>query len=249
MIYVNWEKSSKVDFDDSIQFGRAVFETILIREKPVFLMEHIERLNKSSKKLSINNFLDIDEIKEFIKKENIKNCALKVILSDKNIILTTRSLTYNEGTYKNGFKVRLSKVIRNSTSIMPYIKSTNYIENILEREEALKNNFNEVVFMNENKLLTEGSISNIYIVKDSIIKTPKVTCGLLDGTLRKWIISNFEVEQGEYNIEDIINSDGIFLTNSLVGVIRVSEFNGKKFGEHILIEKISKKYFEFLEGF
>lgn len=249
MIYVNWEKSSKVDFDDSIQFGRAVFETILIREKPVFLIEHIERLNISSKKLFINNFLDIDKIKEFIKKENIKNCALKVILSDKNIILTTRNLTYNKEIYKKGFKVKLSKVIRNSTSIMPYIKSINYIENILEREEALKNNFNEVVFMNENKLLTEGSISNIYIVKDFIIKTPKVDCGLLDGTLRKWIISNFEVEEGEYNIEDIINSDGIFLTNSLVGVIRVSEFNGKKFEEHILIEKISKKYFEFLEEF
>lgn len=60
---------------------------------------------------------------------------------------------------------------------------------------------------------------------------------------------NFEVEEGKFTLEDLKESECIFLTNSLVGIIKVSEFEGKKFNENIFFSEIISKYSGFLKGF
>ena len=45
----------------------------------------------------------------------------------------------------------------------------------------------------------------------------------------------------------MLNSDEVFLTNSLVGVIKVSEIENKLFNSE-LIEKIKKQYDEAING-
>lgn len=249
MMWINWNLNSNYLFDDSLQYGRAVFETILVKNKAIFLKEHIERLNLGANKLEINNKVELKDIEKFIINNSIKNCSLKIILTEKNIILNTRELTYKKEDYKNGFKLSVSKVKRNSTSMITYLKSTNYIENIIEREKALKSGFNEVIFLNEKGFITEGSISNLYFIKNFKIKTAKVSSGLLDGTVRKWIISNFTVEEGDYDIEELLSSDAVFLSNSLMGIMKVSNIEDIEFKENELFNKIKNKYFEFLEDF
>lgn len=249
MICINWEINNNITLDEGLYFGKGVFETILIRNKAVFLEEHINRLQEGASLLKINNTVSIKEVENFLKKKKIRNCSLKIILTDKNIIAITRDITYTMDIYKRGFKLKISNVRRNSTSIMPYIKSINYIENIIERNKAIEEGFDEVLFLNENNFITEGSISNIYFIKNNKIKTATVNLGLLDGTVRKWLMKNFEVEEGEFTLEDLKESECIFLTNSLVGIIKVSEFEGKKFNENIFLDKIISEYLEFLKGF
>ena len=65
----------------------------------------------------------------------------------------------------------VSKVRRNSTSRLCYIKSTCYIENLIEKEEAKKKGFDDVIFLNENGYITETSCANIFIVKNNEIYT------------------------------------------------------------------------------
>lgn len=249
MIYVNWEIKNDIILDDGLCFGKGVFETILIRNKAVFLEEHINRLQEGASLLKINNTVSVKEIESFIEKEKIKDCSLKIILTDKNIVAITRDITYTKNSYERGFKLKLSSVRRNSTSIMPYVKSINYIENIIERNKAIENGFDEVLFLNENNFITEGAISNVYFIKNNKIKTAAVNLGLLDGTIRKWLIKNFEVEEGKFTLKDLKESECMFLTNSLVGIIKVSEFEGKKFNENIFFSEIISKYSGFLKEF
>ena len=133
-------------------------------------------------------------------------------------------------------KLTLSKVSRNSTSRLCYIKSTCYIENLLEKEEAKKKGFDDVIFLNEKGYITETSCANIFIVKNDEIFTPRITDGLLDGIIRRKIIENFKVQEKSITFEEMSKSDEVIITNSLMGAISVRKvedikYNNEKFGE------------------
>ena len=228
--------------DKGFFFGRGVFETILIKEKPIFLKEHIERLNNGIKALSIGNEVIIDDISDIIKKYSLKNCVLKIAVTEKNLVLEVRKNNYKVEDYIKGFSIKISNVNRNSKSRLTYIKSLNYLENIIEREEALKNGYDEVIFLNEKGFVTEGSISNIFIVKDKKIHTAKVESGLLPGVVRKFVIDKFEVIEKEIVIEDLFNADELFITNSLLGIMGIRKLENKIFQENKITIRIREKY-------
>lgn len=245
--YIENENYGNISIDTGIQFSKAVFETILIKNKPILLKEHIERLNIAIKKLDIQNTIDIVEVEKIIISNNLKFCALKILVSDKNKIATTRAIPYTDIDYKNGFKLGLSNVIKNSTSILSYIKSTAYIENIIEKNKIIKLGFNEVLFLNESGYIAECSMSNIFFIKNKKIYTPCIDSGILNGIIRAWIIKNFKVVEGHYTLDDLYNADAAFLTNSLMGIMSVKEFNQKKFTDKNIVNKIKDSYFELLE--
>lgn len=237
MIYTD-----KIELDNGLFFGKGLFETILVKEKPVFLKEHIERINNASKTLDIKRNIDYKEVLNFIEKNNIKNKAFKITLTDENVIYSTRNISYAKDNYEKGFSLYLSKVLRNSTSKLTFVKSTCYIENIMEKALAKDLGYDEPIFLNEKGFLAEGATSNIFFIKDNKILTPKVEVGLLDGIIRQWVIRNFKVEEGEYTLDDLISSKGIFITNSLLGIMKVCEFKGKKFNNHDKIEEVINAY-------
>ena len=212
----------KALIDTGIFFGRGVFETILLKGKPHFLNEHVERLNDGITKLSLGDHITSDMVLEKI-----------------------NEIKYKAENYEQGFKVKLSNNIRNSKSCLTYIKSINYLDNLLEYEKAQKEEYNEVLFLNENNKLSEGSTTNVFIVKDNNIYTPYEKCGLLSGIIRKYVIDNFKVYEKEISKEELLNADEVFLTNSLVGVIKVSEIEGCKFRNRVA-EKVRKAYEEYI---
>ncbi len=232
----------KINLDSGYFFGRGVFETILIKDNPIFLKEHIDRLNKGIKTLNLGDEVLIEDILNLIRKYSIKNCALKIAVSEKNIVLEKRENKYKSEDYLKGFSLKISSINRNSKSKLTYIKSINYLENILEREEALKNGYDEVLFLNENGFVTEGSISNIFIVKNRKIFTPSVKSGLLPGIVRKFIIDEYNVIEKEVLIDDLFNADELFVTNSLLGIMGISNLEDKIFSDNRITLSIREKY-------
>lgn len=235
-------KDEYIKLDSGYLFGRGVFETILIKEEPIFLKEHIERLNRGIEYLNLGDKIEEKFVLDKIKYYNIKNKALKIIVSEKNFILEERELTYKEEDYNTGFSLKLSKVVRSSKSDILKIKSINYLENIIEREKALKEGVNEVVFLNEKGFLTEGSISNIFIVKDKNIYTPHEDSGILKGTVRSFLLKNYNVKEKNISLEDLLQCDEIFITNSLIGIMKISKFEDKIYKKDKITESIRKQY-------
>ena len=122
------------------------------------------------------------------------------------------------------------------------IKSTNYIENILEKQKASKNGYNDVVFFNEKGFVSETSCANIFIVKDNKIVTPHKNDGLLGGIIRNWILVNFDVCEKSITKEELENADEVFLTNSLMGIMSVNKLNNIKFRLRDKSEIITEAY-------
>lgn len=232
----------KITIDSGYFFARGVFETILVKDKPIFLEEHINRLNNGINTLQIGELVEVEDINNIIKDFNIKNCVLKIVVTEKNMVLETRELVYKSGDYLIGFSLKVAGTLKNSTSKLTYIKSMNYLENLLEREEALKEGYNEVIFLNEKGYVCEGSLSNIFIVKDSIILTPEVKSGLLPGVVRDYVIKNFQVVEKEINLDEVMNADEIFITNSLLGIMGVSKFENRILTENKITIKIREEY-------
>lgn len=239
-------KQGEAILDEGIFFGKGVFETILFLEKPIFLKEHIERLKNGMKELGLEE-LEEEMLLDYISLNFIKNKAVKILVTPQNIIITEREIPYIEEDYIQGSSLKLSKVRRNSTSMLCYIKSTNYIENIIEKNKAKEDGFKDVLFLNENGYLSETSCANIFIVKNNEIYTPKVSCGLLNGIIRMWVVKNFPVIETELTLDDLKNADEVFLTNSLMGIMKVKKFEDIEYKNNKIIENVQLAYQEVIQ--
>lgn len=224
-------EQDKIIIDEGLFFGRGVFETILWKDRPIFLNEHLERLKSSMEKIGL---LPLEEkiLREYLDKLYIKNKGVKITVTPLNIIITEREINYKEEDYNRGMTLTISKVRRNSTSNLCYIKSTCYIENLIEKENAKKIGYDDVIFLNENGYVTETSCANIFIVKNKDVFTPKIEDGLLGGIIRDEIIKNFKVEQKSIIIEDLKEAEEIIITNSLMGVMPINEVENIKYSNN-----------------
>lgn len=240
-------ENDEIKIDNGLFFGKGVFETILVNKKPVFLEEHVKRLNNAIEALNIGEKIEIEEVRSFIIKNKIVNKSFKIAVTEENLIFNIRNLKYTKDHYENGFKAYFSKVLRNSTSRIVNFKTLNYLENIIEYEICQRNGLNEAIFFNEQGYLCEGCTTNIFIVKNGKIYTPKIECGLLPGVVRKWVIDNFDVIETKITKDELLNSDEVFLTNSLVGVIKVSEIENKLFDSKLIV-KIKEQYDKAING-
>ena len=120
-------------------------------------------------------------------------------------------------------KVAFSKKTTDSNFMFLYHKTT--IREIYnkEREKAVAQGFYDVLFLNQKGEVTEGSITNIFIRRKDLFITPPLTCGLLNGTLRKFLLEKYPAGTKEAVLypDDLKNADGVYLTNSVRGMQQV----------------------------
>ena len=241
-----------IELDEGYSFGLGLFETILLyKGKPVFLNEHLARINKSIVDLGLNiDKLERDEVFQYL--NNNKNTfeyeGLKIVLSEKNRLFLKREYTYTEKDYQRALSLNISKVRRNESSIFTFHKTLNYGDNILEKRKSKKLGYDEPIFLNSKNQITEGATSNIFVVVGDKIYTPKLSCGLLNGIVRQYIISNYNVIEKEIDIEFLNNADEIFLTNSLFGIMPVNNLEKKVFKSQEISKNILQNYKKYLEN-
>ena len=239
-----------IELDEGYSFGLGLFETILLyKGKPVFLDEHLARINKSIENLALNiDKLEKNEVFQYLNnnKNTLEYEVLKMVLSEKNRLFLKREYTYTEKDYQKGFSLNISEVRRNESSIFTFHKTLNYGDNILEKRKSKKLGYDEPIFLNSKNQITEGATSNIFVVVGDKIYTPKLSCGLLNGIVRQYIVSNYDVIESKIDLEFLDNADEIFLTNSLFGIMSVSNLEKKIFKSQKLGKNILQNYKKYL---
>lgn len=89
-----------------------------------------------------------------------------------------------------------------------------------EEQARLAKNADEVLFCNERGELTEGSRSTIFLRRGGTLLTPALSCGLLDGVLRRELLEQGHCEEAVLTPDDLAGADEVLLGNSLRGLIR-----------------------------
>lgn len=216
---------------DLCKFGIGLFETIKVTNRPIDFDIHMDRIFNSIKELNLNiklerKFIE-NEILNYIENNNIINKALRLTVFDEGYNISTRDILYTQDMYKKGFKLNISPIKRGN-SILYKHKTTNYFENIYTKNYANENGFDDGIFLNSEGTILECSMSNIFFIKDDIVLTPSSNLPILNGTKKKRIIEtcqelNIKVEETEINVNEIHKFDFIFISNSLMGAMKVAQ--------------------------
>lgn len=221
-----------LQLDDGLQFGLGAFETIAVEEgHPVFLAAHLKRLGKALDflRISYQEKALRQAVYTYIKGHACKHTALKLLVTQKNTLVTARPNPYTPARYDKGFTAQFSPVRRNETSLLTFHKTLNYGDCILEKRRALARGLDEFIFCNMKGQITEGTTSNIFFVRQQSIVTPPRTCGLLAGIMRSYICQNFDVQEKIIYPTDILDYDECFISNSLVGVMPIRQIGNALF--------------------
>ena len=89
-------------------------------------------------------------------------------------------------------------------------------------EQAVRDGFDDALFLNLRDEVTEGAISNVLVVKDGCWFTPPVECGLLPGVYRRHLLETRpEIEERVLFLDNLRTADAIYLCNAVRGLRRV----------------------------
>ena len=221
---------NNISFNSELcKFGIGLFETIKVTNRPIDFDIHMDRIFNSIKELKLNiklerKFIE-NEILNYIENNNIINKALRLTVFDEGYNISTRDILYTQDMYIRGFKLNISPIKRGN-SILYKHKTTNYFENIYTKNYANEIGFDDGIFLNSEGTILECSMSNIFFIKDDIVLTPSSNLPILNGTKKKRIIEtcqelNIKVEETEINVNEIHKFDFIFISNSLMGAMKV----------------------------
>ena len=222
---------NKVSFDSQLtKFGIGLFETIRVEKTALDLDMHMDRMFKSIELLKLNIKYDKKFLKEailnYIKENKIENKALRLTIFDEGYNISIRDIVYDEETYNRGYKLTISPIKRGDSIIYRH-KTTNYYENIYTKRYASENNFDDGIFVNQQDIILECSMSNIFFIKEDKIYTPHRNLPILNGIMKEHIFETFYT--GTNKIADSRRSLGLGLAlcKSIVNVhggeIKVSD--------------------------
>lgn len=233
--------------DQGYFFGMGAFETVAVENgRPVFLKEHYERLFHAMEFLHLER--SAEELEEKVGRAlddpfmQTGRKVLKITVSEKNLLVTTRENTYEEKHYRKGFTADFSCVRRNETSPFTYHKTLNYGDCLREKHLAHERGVDEPVFLNTRGIIAEGASSNVFFVKKGEIFTPSVECGLLPGIMRDYICRTNQVREIEVYPEETETFEEMFLTNSLLGVMPVAALGNHRFPSRAVGQRLLEAY-------
>ena len=239
--------------DYGFLYGYGLFETMRAYGGRVFRLDsHLRRLARSAEILGLPiGTLDLKgAVMDTIQANQLSEARVRITISigeggmvpDPStcnrptvLILAGHYQPYPEQVYQKGFRAVVSSIRRNSGSPLSRLKSANYLESILARQEARAAGVDEALCLNEKGLLAEASMSNIFLVTDGILRTPGQESGILPGITRETVLelaSQLGIKPLEHDIglDELFQAQEAFLTNSLIEVMPLTEIDGKPIG-------------------
>ncbi|MHC4292587.1 MAG: aminotransferase class IV [Planctomycetota bacterium] len=173
-----------------------------------------------------------------------------------NLLVTAAEFTpYPPEYYEKGVRVALTDFRQNPTDPFCGHKTTCYGPRLTALKNAHEKLATEALWFTTENFLAEGSISNVFLVKDGALYTPPVQTPVLPGIARKTVLEIAEAEnipchETPLQIGDVLGAEEIFLTNVIMEVLPVTSVEAHtvadgKPGE--ITKKLGEKYKIFLK--
>jgi len=239
--------------DRGFQYGDGLFETLSISKGVVSLWDHhYSRLEKSCQRLSIavpdkaDLLNNINMLMEGIDTENNKY-VVKLMVSrgvsgrgyavtdsiTPNVVLILSDYPgYPESYGQTGVKTRICDLKLSHQPLLAGMKHLNRLEQVLARNEWNSTDIVEGLVCDQNNNVIEGIMSNVFIVDNDKVLTPKLDqCGV-EGVMRRHVLEyldrkNIETEINNINQEQLFSASEVFLTNSIIGIWPVRKIDAR----------------------
>jgi D-alanine transaminase len=236
--------------DRAFFFGDAVYEVLRVyRGKPFLLENHHSRLSNSLRAMDINGVTDLRE-------DIVTNIALNQV--DEGMVYlqisrgeAPRNHSFHNLSLKPNILIYTKPFIEHPSATEGAlgiaaithedlrwgrcdIKSTNLLANCLIQTYAQQRGSAEAILIRQG-LVTEGTSSNIFMVKNGQVCTPPLSPNILPGTRREFVIRQF-LQQGQQVFErpiskdELYTADEIFITSSIKEAVAVIKLDYQPVG-------------------
>lgn len=225
--------------------GAGLFETMRAENGRVFrLHSHLERLCRSAQVLLRpipHDELPAREVfEELLAKNELKVARVRLTVSAGSMIgdaekddqpitvCITTSPMASDAAHANetGVHVVITQHRVSPTDPIAPHKTIAYLPRLIGLREARRAQCLEALWFTTGSHLAEGSISNVFIVKGGILKTPPLATPVLPGVTRAGVLElarqlEIDAQECPLSIDDLLDADEIFLTNVIMQIVPV----------------------------
>src|SRR3989338_5699147 len=271
-IFINGKFYSEKDanisvFDHGFLYGDGIFETLrTYNGKLLKIDEHLGRLFHSARLVKLQIPLTKKQLKQAIISAIKKNCLKEAYIrltisrgkgelrysieSNPNIVIIAKEfIPYKKDTHEKGISV----ITCNSERVLPEVKSTSCMPLVLAKSKATKNGCFDAILVDRSGFVTEGTVSNVFFVKNNAIYTPKenILQGITRGIVIKIAKKIAKISETKIKKEKIYSFDECFLTNTSGEIMPVNKIDGKiiKNSPGIITKKIMEGFKKEVENY
>ena len=243
-------------FDHGFLYGDGVYETLRIYHGQAFLLSrHLDRLRESCRLIGLDFSMSDNKwagiLGESLRRNELHDASVRVTISRGKgplgidpslcprptmVMVTQPFHPYPQELKKEGIHLELVGIRRNPMLAQsPRIKSLSFLNNILAKQEALRLGGRDALMLNMEGYISECPTSNIFFVKNGILKTPSVDCGILEGVTREVVMmlakeQGFPTQEGRYGAQEFFNADECFITNTSMEIMPVRRVGEQSLG-------------------
>jgi aminodeoxychorismate lyase len=254
--------------DRGFLLGDGLFETIrVVNGRPFRMAQHLERMTRGADFLKIKPPFAPNELEKFagqlIEQNQMPDAILRVTLtrgpgergySPKNAGTPTVVMTLHTAPpLENPVEWNLvtSSFHIPAADPLSSFKTTSKILHVMARAEAAEKGADEALLINTNGEVAETASGNLFWVYDDKICTVPTGRGVLPGITRAVVLEicqtlGLQVNKRVIKPEALRNSEGIFVTQSALGIVPVVSFDGEPVAPSPLVDQIAQTYNEML---
>lgn len=237
--------------DRGFHYGDGLFETLAVAAgRPCLWQRHMQRLQRGCERLRIP-FPDADRLLEEVLREigSADQAVIKIILTrgeggrgyrlpevtrPNRMIFCYPWPEYPNNACDEGVQLRVCTTRLGINPALAGLKTLNRLEQVLARSEWEGSSIAEGLMLDLYGHVIEGTMSNLFIMRDGTLITPDLSrCGTA-GVMRELIIDtardyHLPVVVTELNLRELAAADGLFLSNSLIGIWPVRALSDQLF--------------------
>lgn len=254
-------------YDGGWLHGAGLFETMRAENGRVFRYEtHIDRLRRSAEQI-LRPIARADlpsrvDCLELLDRNDLRAARVRLtvtagsMLADAeetapplSICTTAAPLGPPPSTaYETGVQVAVCRFKQSTSDPVAGHKTTAYLPRLLGLREAQRAGCMEAIWFTTANALAEGSISNVFLVKNDTIMTPPLDTPVLPGIARAVVLDlaaqmGIDAKACNLSIDALLDADEVFLTNAIMQVMPVARVERKDIG-HGGVGPLSRKLLE-----
>lgn len=248
--------------DRGLLYGDGLFETLAVQNgQPRFWRRHLARLRAGCERLGIPQ-----PAEDLLREEadtlvaGIDCGVLKLIVTrgcggrgyrPDTVVHPTRILQlhpwpdYPEHFQDSGVRLRLCRHRLGHTPSLAGIKHLNRLDQVLARMEWNDPAIMEGLLLDTDGCLVEGTMSNLFMIREGVLMTPSLDCcgvaGVMRGIVLELAAGLMPVQERQLGPDELRTMDEVFLTNSLIGIWPVTAFEDHGYPRGILTRRLQER--------
>ncbi|HLZ54993.1 MAG TPA: aminotransferase class IV [Verrucomicrobiae bacterium] len=254
--------------DRGFMYGDGLFETVrVVNGRPFRLAQHLERMTRGADFLKIKPPFAPKALQEFveqlIEQNQMPEAILRVTLTRgpgargytpeaegrPTMVMVLHVAPPAEDPIHWSLVTSSFRVL--AADPLSSFKTLNKLTHVMARTEAAGKGADEALLINTNGEVAETASGNVFWVYHDKICTTPTGRGVLPGITRAVVLEICQAlglltNKRVVKPEALKNSEGIFVTQSALGIVPVATFDGEPVASSPLVDQIFNAYRELL---